>query len=260
MRRTDPLWFFFRDELGESYAHDAHPFVACLHLLKEADESSLVTISVPYLTDTFFLDELCHFAKPIREGGRNLEIRIILGPSQMNTKVIREYFIGSSLLRYQAVNRLHIRTHGTDGPRGSFMHSKTMLSTAGGIIGSYDYTFAARFRNREDGVLLTSGPATEFLRQQFLSVWDVATQVNFPEIETSPKSAVLERNGRHHWATTPRESAEEVNPLGLGDGDKEGYVSTRLSHLTPLRWVGHKLSSTSCSFGTGFHRDWVKFR
>ena len=189
LRRTDPLWFFFRDELGESYAHDAHPFVACLHLLKEADESSLVTISVPYLTDTFFLDELCHFAKPIREGGRNLEIRIILGPSQMNTKVIREYFIGSCLLRYQAVNRLHIRTHGTDGPRGSFVHSKTMPSTAGGIIGSYNYTFAARFRNREDGVLLPSGPATEFLRQQFLSVWDVATQVDFPEIEIPPKPA-----------------------------------------------------------------------
>ena len=178
---------FFRGEDGESYAHDSHPFVACMHLLKEANESSLVTISVPYLTDTYFLDELCHFAKPLRDGGRDLEIRIILGPSQMNIKVIRDYFIGNSLLRFQAVNLLHIRTHGIDGPRGSFMHSKAFLSTAGGLVGSYDYTFAARFRNREDGVLLPSGPSPDFLRQQVLSVWEVATPVTFPEVQTSPK-------------------------------------------------------------------------
>lgn len=44
-------------------AHNQHPFVALVHLLKHADVASTVFISMPYFTDMHVLDELCHFAQ-----------------------------------------------------------------------------------------------------------------------------------------------------------------------------------------------------
>ena len=73
---------FVRNQDGESICHDKHPFVACVHLLRAACNSSTVHISVPYLSDLHFIDELCHYAKPIEHGGKNLKIRIVLGPEQ----------------------------------------------------------------------------------------------------------------------------------------------------------------------------------
>lgn len=61
---------FVRNQDGESVCHDKHPFVACVHLLRRASDSSIVHLSVPYLSDLHFIDELCHYAKPIDQGAK----------------------------------------------------------------------------------------------------------------------------------------------------------------------------------------------
>lgn len=76
------LHTFARNGEGESICHDKHPFATIVHLLRNADDNSCVYISVPYLSDLHFVDELCHYAKSVEDGGKNLSIRVVLGPEQ----------------------------------------------------------------------------------------------------------------------------------------------------------------------------------
>ena len=149
---------YCRGNNRQSFAHDRHPFVAALHLLREADEGSDVYISAPFLTDTYFLDELCHYAKPVEDGGRLLQVHLLLGPAGYNATVINR-FIGTSQVRFASVSRLNLRRFGTDVPvqNSSYMHTKVFITTAGTMVGSYNYTFASRFRHREDGIVIENG-------------------------------------------------------------------------------------------------------
>lgn len=140
---------------GESYAHDRHPFVVFLHLLDKAKANSAVYISMPYLSDFEAIDQLCHYADPQNAG---LSINIILGPALSNTSNL-EKFVGRSKTREEAVARLHIKRFGRDdsAKTTSFSHSKAIVSDAGGMVGSYNYTVASRKRHQETGTFIPPG-------------------------------------------------------------------------------------------------------
>lgn len=174
-------------EAGKSYAHDCHPFVAFLHLLHAAPESSDIFISIPYLTDFTVVDQLCHYADPSNGG---LQIYIVLGPKDWNIECL-ENFVGRSESRQTAVARLHIKRFGRDdgSVRSSFMHSKAMVSPAGTMIGSYNYTNAARLRHREHAVLLAPGPdfQSDGIRMELQEVWQ-GVQGNEIQIKRKPSA------------------------------------------------------------------------
>ena len=156
-------------EAGKSYAHGSHPFVAFLHLLHAAPESSNIFMSIPYLSDFTVVDQLCHYADPSNGG---LQIYIVLGPKQWNIECL-ESFVGRSESRETAVARLHIKRYGRDDDsvRSSFSHSKAMVSPAGTMIGSYDYTNAARLRHREHAILLGPDFDSTGIRMELQELW-----------------------------------------------------------------------------------------
>jgi hypothetical protein len=63
-------------EAGKSFAHDCHPFVAFVHLLRNARHGSEVYMSIPYLSDFTVIDQLCHYANIHCVGAQNLECRM----------------------------------------------------------------------------------------------------------------------------------------------------------------------------------------
>jgi len=125
-------------------AHENHPFVAMVHLLKEAVVGSAVYLSMPYVTDIQVMDELCHFAQPEDRNGRNLKIHIIFGETQDNKRFMNSDFLAGFNDILDACQRLDIRSTPTIP---DFCHTKAMVATAGALIGSYNYTFAAREYN-----------------------------------------------------------------------------------------------------------------
>ena len=137
---------------GESYAHDRHPFVVFLHLLDKAEPNSTVFVSMPFLSDFDAIAQLCHYADP--QNG-SLTINIILGPALTNISNL-ENFVGRSQTREESVGRLHVKRYGRDdsSKTTSYSHSKAMVSTAGGMIGSYNYTVASRKRHYETGTFI----------------------------------------------------------------------------------------------------------
>ena len=167
---------YLRGNNRQSFAHNRHPFVAALYLLREADGGSAVYISAPFLTDTYFVDELCHYAKPIEDGGRSLQVHLLLGPAVFNETVISR-FIGTSQVRFESISRLSLRRYGIDNPvqNSAYMHTKVLISTAGTMIGSYNYTFASRFRHREDGIVIENGSMADRYRERFRDVWNIST-------------------------------------------------------------------------------------
>jgi hypothetical protein len=152
---------------GLSYAHEEHPFIAFVHLLKSADVGSTVFITMPYLTDFYVLDELCHYAATEEEGGRNLTIKAIIGYNKDALDTINS-FIGVSAKRQAGINRLHLRYQGSGCP---FIHTKGMASTAGCMVGSYNFTTAACEKNIEQGVLLAAGAQSDKVRIQLEAQW-----------------------------------------------------------------------------------------
>jgi hypothetical protein len=152
---------------GLSYAHEEHPFIAFIHLLKYADVGSTVFITMPYLTDFYVLDELCHYAATEENGGRNLTIKAIVGYNKDVLNTIN-LFIGVSAKRQAAINRLQLRYQASGCP---FIHTKGMVSTAGCMVGSYNFTTAAREKNIEQGVLLAAGAQSEKVRSQLEAQW-----------------------------------------------------------------------------------------
>lgn len=159
-------------EAGKSYAHDCHPFVAFVHLLQNAQEGSDVFLSIPYLSDFTAIDQLCHYADP-EYGG--LQIYIVLGPKTWNVECL-EKFVGRSKSRETALARLHIKRFGRDDgvTSASFSHSKAMVSSAGVMIGSYNFTNAARLRHMEHGVLLGQDFDSSGLRSELQNLWQQA--------------------------------------------------------------------------------------
>lgn len=185
---------YCRGENHESYAHDAHPLVAFVHLLKEAPVTSDVFISIPFFTDFSVIDHLAHYAKSEADGGRDLQIKIIFGPEPMN-KAELQRFIGQSRARYEAVERLAIREYGnchTPEQPGKLMHSKTIITTMAGMMGSYNYTYGSRYRHGEDGLVFEDKEMLEMYRKIFKSVWDKATPVKPQEPKDKNKKRPAE--------------------------------------------------------------------
>lgn len=85
----------------------------------------------------------------------------------------------------EALSRLHIKVFGTDDDslESYFSHSTAIVSTAGAMIGSYNYTAKARIRHFEHAVLLEANcEATDLLRDELRSGWDAieSKEMTFP--------------------------------------------------------------------------------
>lgn len=157
---------YIRSISNQSIVHDRHPFLGVVHLLRSATDRSTVYVSVPFLTDHHLLDEFCHFAK---SNVKDLDIRIIIGPQQWVEDQLKD-FVDTFEHREKAISKLHIRRFGRN--ESSYCHSKAIVSSGGAMIGSYNYTYASRFRHREDAVVLPPGPEVDGLRQSLAAVWD----------------------------------------------------------------------------------------
>lgn len=170
---------FLRDIRDEAISHPSHPFLAFVYLLKNSQEKSEVVISAPYLTDAHVIDQLAYYAKPVAEGGRKLVIKVILGPEPCNVDVI-EKFIGDDDQKFWSVRRLQFRIFGnvqTEHTKGKMVHSKSMVTSTGAMVGSYNYSYASRFRNREEGFLFS--PDSRYcseIRDDLLAVWDISEE------------------------------------------------------------------------------------
>jgi PLD-like domain len=185
---------YCRGENHESFAHDAHPLVAFVHLLEQAPSHTDVFISMPFFTDFSVIDHLVHYAKGGMEGGHDLRIKIIFGPEPLNKSELQR-FIGESRSGYEAVKRLAIRVYNichTPGKPGKIMHSKTMITATAGMTGSYNYTYGSRFLHGEDGIVFEDKDMLEMYRKVFESVWDKATPVDLQEPEDRSKKRPAE--------------------------------------------------------------------
>ena len=185
---------FLRDGNHESYAHDAHPLVAFVHLLKEAPIKSEVFVSMPYFTDFSVMDHLAHYAKSEADGGRDLQIKIIFGPDAMN-KAELQRFIGHSRARYEAIASLTIHEYGichTPQRPGKLMHSKTIITATAGMTGSYNYTYESRYRHGEDGLVFEDKETLNMYQKIFRSVWDKTVRVQPEEPKDTKKQTAEE--------------------------------------------------------------------
>lgn len=169
------LRYDYGERNGQSCAHDLHPFISFVHLLRDAVAGSSVYISIPFLTDFMVIDELCHYSHP---ENKNLQIYILLGPNSSCISSFRE-FVGHYEDRRLAVSRLHLKQYGWDEQRGGnramYTHSKAMVSTAGAMVGSYNYTYASRYRHFENSVFLPrSNPDCDGLEVELKLRWESA--------------------------------------------------------------------------------------
>ena len=60
-----------------------------------------------------------------------------------------------------------------------FRHSKAMVSTAGSMVGSYNYTYASRLYNHEHGVLLGVGHSSQAIQEQLMVLFENANPVGY---------------------------------------------------------------------------------
>lgn len=165
---------FPRDTSYRAIVHDKHPFVALVHLLAHAELNSQVYVSIPYFTDLHIIDELCHYAKPVADGGKNLSVRIILGPEDWVRDRLNGFIRLASteegrVLRKTAVDRLAVKTFGS---QNRYCRSKAFVTTAGALVGSYNYTYAARMMHFEEGAVLAPGPNVEALKTCMEQLWE----------------------------------------------------------------------------------------
>ena len=168
--------------VGLSFVHDRHPFLGFLHLLHDAERGSSVYMSIPYLTDFYALDQICHYAQ---EEYGNLQIYIIIGPKHFNIETIERFINNDEAVR-AAVQKLHIKRFGNDdGSRSAkFFHTKAVVSSAGAMVGSYNYTVAARLRHYEHSSLLAPDDTDcEGIRTELKYAWDIieSGEVKFPK-------------------------------------------------------------------------------
>lgn len=175
-------------KISTSKVHDRHPFLGFMSLLQNAEDRSSVYMSIPYLTDKYVIDQLCHFAKP-EYGG--LQFYIILGPKPFNKRFLTNFIRKEKETQIrEALSRLHIKVFGTDdgSMESSFSHSNGVVSTAGAMIGSYNYSAAARLLHFEHSVLLKpDSQATTMLRDELRNGWNAiqSEEMSFIKPQTS---------------------------------------------------------------------------
>lgn len=195
---------------GKSIAHRNHPMVALVHLLASADVGPDVFMSAPFLSDFAVIDQLCHYADPKTSG---LNIHILLGPIFWNKSNLQD-FVGYYENRRQAVARLHIKDCGRDS---KYFHTKAVVTTAGMMIGSYNYTKASREDHNEHAMLC--GPnfyAIDGLGQELSQEWSRLG----PEI-------VIPKMIRETTATTQDESGSISNPYARKNKNKQIITYSR---------------------------------
>ena len=172
---------------GSSIAHPNHPMVALVHLLANARGGSDVFMSVPFLSDFNVIDQLCYYADPNTSG---LNIHILLGPIFWNKSNLQD-FVGYYENRRQAVARLHIKDCGRDS---KYFHTKAVVTTAGMMIGSYNYTKASREEHNEHAILC--GPdfyAIDGLRQELSQEWNrLGPEIVIPKLERETTATTRE--------------------------------------------------------------------
>jgi len=74
----------------------------------------------------------------------------------------------------EAFQRLHIRCT----PRHVY-HSSAMVSTAGALIGSYNFIYAARVYNHAQGILLGPDDAALAVQNQLKARLELASPIDF---------------------------------------------------------------------------------
>lgn len=155
------------------------------------------------------MDELAHYAKPVAEGGKNLEVRMIIGSKKWAKTEIRRYLThkagGNDVRRRRksALDRLRIRTWGRDPPynpnepytscRSRYSHAKTIVTSAGAMMGSYNFTFASRNCHFEDGVVIAPGEQVNELRADLQAIWHRGATVHIPGAEILDDDAPTQR-------------------------------------------------------------------
>ena len=167
---------------GLSFVHDRHPFLGFLHLLHHVERGSRVYMSIPYLTDFYALDQICYSAQ---EEHGNLQIYIILGPKHFNVETIERFINNDEAVR-AAVQKLHIKQFGRDNgsPSAKYFHTKAVVSSGGAMVGSYNYTVAARLRHYEHTSLLPpDDPDCERIRTELKHAWNMSEsgELKFPK-------------------------------------------------------------------------------
>eukprot|EP00978_Attheya_sp_CCMP212_P007643 scaffold17725_cov41-Attheya_sp.AAC.2 len=75
----------------EARVNDQHPFVVMIYLFRNAETSSTVYVSAPFFTDMHIVNKLCHYAKTVSAGGRDVTIRVILGPQRWVTSELQRF-------------------------------------------------------------------------------------------------------------------------------------------------------------------------
>ena len=164
---------------GKSIAHENHPFVALVYLLAAEEPNSEVFLSAPFLSDFAVIYQLCHYAMPTAS---NLKIFIVLGPSPWNIESLQN-FVGTYENRRVAVARLRIKLYGKDS---EFFHSKAVVTSAGAMVGSYNYTQASRLKHYEHAVLFDpSFLQYQGLRTELSQFWDSldVSEVSIPRMD-----------------------------------------------------------------------------
>ena len=158
-------------------------FLGSMSLLENAEKNSSVFTSIPYLTDKYVIDQLCRFSKQ-EYGG--LQFYIILGPKSFDNTFLNGFIKTDNEVQIREVlSRLHIDVFGTDDDslESHFSHSNGMVSTAGAMIGSYNYTAKARLCHLEHAVLLAPDcEATQMLRAELMNGWNAiqSDEISFP--------------------------------------------------------------------------------
>lgn len=57
------------------------------------------------------------------------------------------------------------------------MHSKTIITSVAGMVGSYNYTYGLHYHHGEDGLVFEDKEMLEMHQKIFKSVWDKANPV-----------------------------------------------------------------------------------
>ena len=90
------------------------------------------------------------------------------------------------------MQRLQIRQYGVMGTaqvRAQYMHSKAVIGSELGMIGSYNYTYASRFRHAEDGFVFDESSQLDCHRERLRLAWENGTVVTIDKPSATTRKA-----------------------------------------------------------------------
>jgi phosphatidylserine/phosphatidylglycerophosphate/cardiolipin synthase-like enzyme len=76
------------------------------------------------------------------------------------------------------------------------MHTKTIITTTAGMLGSYNYTYGSRYQHGEDGLVFENKEMMDMYRSFCKPVWDNATPVKPQEPKNRNTKRPTEETGQ----------------------------------------------------------------